>query len=142
MLWRRPRPIGVAAAIAALSLSLTIPMTIWVMPSLDRLWLSREVAALIARDPPPPGVPLVTMGYTEPSLVFLLGGKLRMSMLGNAMDELASGGEALVTGREDAQFLQGLEARGLIARPIGDARGTDYSNGQRMVLTLYRVERK
>lgn len=142
LLWRRLRPIAAAATMAALSLSLTIPMAIWVMPGLDRLWLSRGVAALIAREPPPAGAPLVTMGYTEPSLVFLLGGKLRVSVVGSAVDELAGGGEALVSGRENAQFLQGLEARGLAARPIGEVRGTDYSNGQRMVLMLYRVEPK
>src|SRR5579863_297814 len=140
MLWRGPGPIAAAATIAALSLSLIIPMTFWVVPGLDRLWLSREVAALIARDPPPAGAPLVTVGYTEPSLVFLLGGKLRVSVVGSAVDDLAGGGEALVSGRENALFLQGLEARGLTARMIGDVRGTDYSNGQRMVLTLYRVE--
>ena len=55
---------------------------------------------------------------------------------------LAEGGEALVSGREDAQFKQGLAARGLGAREIDSIHGTDYSNGQRMVLTLYRIEPK
>jgi hypothetical protein len=55
---------------------------------------------------------------------------------------LEGGGEALVTGREDAQFRQGLAARGLAAQPLDSIRGTDYSNGQRMVMTLYRVEPK
>jgi 4-amino-4-deoxy-L-arabinose transferase-like glycosyltransferase len=142
LLWHRPGPIGAAATIAALSLALTVPAATWILPDLDRLWLSRGVATLIAHDPPAPGTPLVTLGYTEPSLVFLLGGKLRVSMVGSAVTELAGGGDALVTGREDAQFLQGLAARGLEARPIGSVRGTDYSNGQRMVLTLYRVEPK
>jgi len=142
LLWRRPTPVASAATIAALSLTLTISVGIWVLPSLDRLWLSRGAALLIAGDPPPPGTPLVTLGYAEPSLVFLLGGKLRMTMVTNAVTELAGGGEALVGGREDAQFLQGLTAHGLEATPIGSIRGTDYSNGQRMVLTLYRVRPK
>jgi len=142
LLWRRPAPVASAATIAALSLTLTISVGIWVLPSLDRLWLSRGAALLIAGDPPPPGTPLVTLGYAEPSLVFLLGGKLRMTMVTNAVTELAGGGEALVGGREDAQFLQGLTAHGLEATPIGSIRGTDYSNGQRMVLTLYRVRPK
>ncbi len=139
LLWRRSSSVASPATVAALSLTLTISVGIWVLPSLDRLWLSRDAAIMIARDPPPAGTPLVTLGYSEPSLVFLLGGKLRTSMVSNAVTELAGGGEALVSGREDAQFLQGLAARGLEATPIGSIRGTDYSNGQRMVLTLYRV---
>jgi 4-amino-4-deoxy-L-arabinose transferase-like glycosyltransferase len=142
LLWRRPGPAASAATIAALSLTLTISVGIWILPSLDRLWLSRDAALLIARDPPPPGTPLVTLGYAEPSLVFLLGGKLRITIVTNAVAELASGGRALVSGREDAQFLQGLAARGLEATPLGNIHGTNYSNGQRMVLTLYRVRPK
>ena len=139
LLWRRPGSTGSTATLAALSLTLSVAMGIWVLPSLDRLWLSRGAANLVAGDPPPAGTPLLTLGYTEPSLVFLLGGKLRVTMVTNAVRELAGGGEALVSGREDAQFLQGLAARGLAATPIGSVRGTDYSNGQRLVLTLYRI---
>jgi 4-amino-4-deoxy-L-arabinose transferase-like glycosyltransferase len=139
VLWRRPGLTGSTATLAILSFTLIISVGIWVLPNLDRLWLSRDAASLIARDPPPAGTPLVTLGYTEPSLVFLLGGKLRLTMVSNAVAALAGGGEALVSGREDAQFLQGLAARGLAATTLGSVRGTDYSNGQRMVLTLYRV---
>ena len=142
LLWRRPGPAATTAMLAALSLALTVPTAIWVLPGLDRLWLSRDVAALIAHDPPPAGTPLVTLGYSEPSLVFLLAGKLHVSMVSSAVTELAGGGEALVSGREDAQFLQGLAARGLEAMPVGSVRGIDYSNGQRIVLTLYRVDPK
>jgi len=128
--------------IAALSLALTIPATVWVMPSLDHLWLSRDAAAMITRNPPVAGTRLVVLGYNEPSLVFLLGGRLRINVMPDAATELAGGGEALVSGREDAQFQQGLAARGLAAQPLDRIRGTDYSNGLRMVLTLYRVGRK
>lgn len=140
LLWRRPGPTGSTTMLAMLSLTLTMAMGIWILPSLDRLWLSRGAADLITREPPPASAPLVTLGYTEPSLVFLLGGKLRVTMVANAAVDLAGGGEALVSGREDAQFLQGLAARGMKATALGSVRGTDYSNGQRMVLTLYRVE--
>ena len=142
LLWRRPGPVGSVGTLVALSLTLSIAMGIWVLPSLDRLWLSRGVAHLIAGDPPPASTPLVTLGYSEPSLVFLLGGKLRVTMVTSAATALTGGGEALVSGREDAQFLQGLAARGMKATAVGSVRGTDYSNGQRMVLTLYRVEPK
>jgi 4-amino-4-deoxy-L-arabinose transferase-like glycosyltransferase len=142
LLWGRPRGVALIATMTALSLSLIVPAAIWVVPGLERLWLSRDAAAMIERHPPTAGMPLVVLGYNEPSLVFLLRGQLEVSTMPGAAIALEGGGEALVTGREDAQFRQGLAARGLAAQPLDSIRGTDYSNGQRMVMTLYRVEPK
>ena len=139
LMWRRPGAAGTTAIMAAMALALTIPATLWVIPGLDRLWLSREAAAAVDRYGLPGGAPLVALGYDEPSLVFLLGGRVEPAMMPAAAAALSGGGEALVTGREDAQFQQGLRARGLVAQTLATIRGTDYSNGQRMVLTLYRV---
>jgi len=81
----------------------------------------------------------VSVGYSEPSLVFLLGTDLRLATPRGAAEALAGGGEALVSNREDAMFRQALGARGLVLQPVGSVPGLDYSNGQRMVLTLYDV---
>jgi hypothetical protein len=110
-----------------------------VLPALDRLWLSRGAAELVAQYPPAAGAPLVAIGYGEPSLVFLLGGHVRIAMPGDAADILAGSGAALVSDREDAMFRQSLSARALSAHPLGSVAGLDYSNGQRLVLTLYNV---
>ena len=73
------------------------------------------------------------------SLVFLLGTRVRLATPRGAAEALANGGQALVSNREDPMFRQALSARGLIAQPVGSVPGFDYSNGQRMVLTLYQV---
>jgi 4-amino-4-deoxy-L-arabinose transferase-like glycosyltransferase len=125
--------------IAALSLAFVMPAALGVLPGLDRLWLSRAAAGLVARHAPAAGVPLVAVGYSEPSLVFLLGTSLRLTTPSAAAEALGGGGEALVSSREDAMFRQALSARGLLAQPLGSVPGLDYSNGQRMVLTLYDV---
>jgi 4-amino-4-deoxy-L-arabinose transferase-like glycosyltransferase len=138
LLYWRPGPLGAAGMLAALALALVVPAACWVVPGLDRMWLSRDAAALIARYPPPPGTKLIVVGYNEPSLVFLLDGDLQMATPG-AMAALAGGGEALVNGRQAAIFQQGLAMRGLTARPVDSVHGTDYSNGQRIVLTLYEI---
>ena len=57
----------------------------------------------------------------------------------SAAEALGGGGEALVSSRDQAMFLQALAARGLVAQPLGSVTGIDYSNGQHMVLTLYDV---
>jgi hypothetical protein len=100
------------------------------------LWLSRAAAALIARHPPPPGTTLAIIGYNEPSLVFLLGNDLKTQ---TADVPVPTGGDALVGDRETAVFEQTLAAHDLAARPIDSVAGVDYSNGDRMVLTLYQI---
>ena len=121
---------------AFLSLAFIVPAGLAVLPALERLWLSRSAAAIVAQHR---RAPLVAVGYSEPSLVFLLGADLRFASPGAAAEALSGGGEALVSGREDPMFRQALAARGLTAQPLGSVRGLDYSNGQRMVLTLYDV---
>jgi 4-amino-4-deoxy-L-arabinose transferase-like glycosyltransferase len=139
LLWYRPGPGITTGLIAALSLAFVMPAALGVLPGLDRLWLSRAAAGLVARRPPSAGTPLVAVGYSEPSLVFLLGTDLRLATPQAAAETLAGGGEALVSSREDAMFRQALSARGLLAQPVGSVPGLDYSNGQRMVVTLYDV---
>jgi hypothetical protein len=139
VLWYRPGPGITTGLIAALSLAFAVPAAQGVLPGLDGLWLSRAAAGLVARHPPAAGARLVAVGYSEPSLVFLLGSDLRLVSPRGAAETLAGGGEALVSNREDAMFRQALGARGLLVQPVGSVPGLDYSNGQRMVLTLYDV---
>jgi 4-amino-4-deoxy-L-arabinose transferase-like glycosyltransferase len=124
-----------------MALAMAVPAAQWVVPGLDQLWLSRAAAAMLAHHPPADGKAPVVIGYSEPSLVFLLGNRLQISTAG-AASSVAEGGEALVNARQAATFEQALAVRGLAARPIDSVRGTDYSNGHRLELTLYRIERK
>jgi 4-amino-4-deoxy-L-arabinose transferase-like glycosyltransferase len=128
------------AGLTALALAFSITLTAGVLPGLDRLWLSRSAAALVAAHAPRAGRPLVAVGYNEPSLVFMLGTDLRLESPRGAADLLAHGGEVLVNDREQAALQQALGARGLTARALGQVEGTDYSNGRRMVVTLLDVE--
>jgi hypothetical protein len=136
LLRRHPTPTTTAALLAALSLAFVVPAAGFVVPSLDGLWLSRAAAALVAGHPPTAGASLTVIGYNEPSLVFLLNGGFRSGM---ADAPAAAGDEALVGDRQAQAFAQNLASRGLAAQPIDSARGIDYSNGQKMTLTLYRI---
>jgi 4-amino-4-deoxy-L-arabinose transferase-like glycosyltransferase len=141
LFYRWPRPPFVAAAIVALSAAFVVPAGTAVLPDLDRLWLSRNAAELIAKQVPAAGMPLVAVGYGEPSLAFLLGGHVRFAVPEAAPEIVAGGGAALVSSRDDAMFKQSLSAHGLSAHQLGSVVGFDYSNGQRMELTLYNVGR-
>jgi 4-amino-4-deoxy-L-arabinose transferase-like glycosyltransferase len=128
------------AAISALALVFAVTLTAGVLPGLDRIWLSRSAASLVAAHAPRAGQPLVAVGYNEPSLVFLLGTDLHLESARGAADLLEHGGEVLVNDREQAALRQALVARGLTARALGEVEGTDYSNGRRMIVTLLEVE--
>ena len=141
LLMLRPGPGGTAALLAALSLCVALPMAAEVLPGLDQLWLSRAAAGVVAQHPAETRAPLVAVGYSEPSLVFLLGTELRLSTPSGAAERLRDGGTALVSDRDDGEFRRDLSARGLAARPLGSVAGLDYSNGRRLVLTLYAVAR-
>jgi len=129
--WRRPLALPLLSVVLAGAGAA-------VLPGLDRLWLSRSAAALVAAHPAP-GLP-VAVGYGEPSLVFLLGTGLRLAGPEAAAAGLEPGGEALVAGADDAAFRQALAARGLAPQPLGSVSGLDYSNGKAMTLTLYGVK--
>ncbi|MGH7098449.1 MAG: ArnT family glycosyltransferase [Stellaceae bacterium] len=138
LLRRRPRPATTAVLLAALTAAFALPAAA-ILPGLDRLWLSRAAAALVSRHPPTAGAPLVAIGDSEPSLVFLLGTKTRLASVPAAAVLLAKGGAALVEGRQTALFRRTLAARGLVLHAEGRVSGLDYATGRALVLTLYAV---
>jgi 4-amino-4-deoxy-L-arabinose transferase-like glycosyltransferase len=141
LLFRDWRPIQAAGLVAALAACFTLPAALEVVPRLDSLWLSRSAAALLARHPPRPGEAVLSVGYSEPSLVFLLGTATRLVTAAPGDGQLAGAGLALVSDRYDAEFQQSLAAHGLSARAIDRVSGLDYSaGGGKVVLALYHLE--
>jgi 4-amino-4-deoxy-L-arabinose transferase-like glycosyltransferase len=136
--WRGMAP-GLAARTTLLAL-IVLPLAFSaVAPGLDGLWLSRSAAAAVARYHPPRDAPIAAVGYSEPSLVFLLGTRTRLVSAEGAAEAMteARGAAALVSDREDEAFRRALAARGWTARVEDRVAGLDYSTGRRMVLTLY-----
>ena len=141
LLVRDWRPMQNAALVATLAAVLVMPAALTIVPSLDLLWLSRAAAAVVARYPPPLGRAVLSVGYSEPSLVFLLGTTTRLVTAEFSSDQLAGAGLALVNERDDAQFRQSLADHRMIARSLEQVAGVDYSaGGMPVVLTLYRLE--
>jgi 4-amino-4-deoxy-L-arabinose transferase-like glycosyltransferase len=136
--WRGTAP-GLVPRLVLLAVLVAAPAFALVAPRLDGLWLSRAAAAIVERYHPPRDAPVVAVGFSEPSLVFLLGTGTRFLSAEQAADYVASarGAAALVSDRDDAAFQDALRARGWTARAIGSVAGLDYSNGRAMVLTLY-----
>jgi 4-amino-4-deoxy-L-arabinose transferase-like glycosyltransferase len=141
LLVRDWRPLATAGFVAVLAAAFVIPAGLGVAPGLDHLWLSRAAAAAIARHSPPTGTAVLSVGYSEPSLVFLLGTATRLVSPTLSADQLAGAGLALVNEHDDGEFRQSLARQGLGARALEQVTGLDYSaGGPKVVLTLYRLE--
>jgi 4-amino-4-deoxy-L-arabinose transferase-like glycosyltransferase len=141
LLRRDVQPTRGALLNAALAASFAVPAALAIVPGLDALWVSRSAAAVLARHPPTPGEAVLSVGYSEPSLVFLLGTATRLVTAQPGGDQLAGAGLALVNARDDPAFLLSLARRGLTAHAIDRVEGIDYSaGGEKLVLTLYRLE--
>jgi 4-amino-4-deoxy-L-arabinose transferase-like glycosyltransferase len=141
LFFRDPQPMRAAGLVAAISALFVVPAALAVAPELDYLWPSRSAAAALARHPPGPGEAVLSVGYSEPSLVFLLGTATRLVTADPGGGQLAGAGMALVNDRYDAEFLRSLAHSGLTARALDRVEGLDYSaGGGKLVLTLYHLE--
>jgi 4-amino-4-deoxy-L-arabinose transferase-like glycosyltransferase len=141
LLVREWRPLPAAGFLAVLAAAFVVPAVLKVVPGLNHLWLSRAAAAAIARHPPPPGAAVLSVGYSEPSLVFLLGTATRLVTATVSANQLADAGLALVNDRDDSDFRQSLARHAMTAEVLEQVRGLDYSaGGIKIVLTLYQLE--
>ena len=137
LLRRRP---GVAAAIAAAFGVLAHSILVGgLAPTLDKLWLSKRIAADVAAASPngfEKGPPAVA-GYEEPSLIFALGAPTELGDAGDAADAINEGRLAIVSGKEDPAFRAAIAGGEVSAKVAATESGLDYSTGHPQVLRLY-----
>ena len=113
-----------------------------VLPAIDGVWISRQAARTVAAVRPCADSVVASAGYSEPSLVFLLGTGTRLTHGTGAAAHLTANpacGLALVTGREEAEFRAGLN--GMEPLQLGRFTGFNYNTGKRLTLTLYGAPR-
>ena len=136
----RRMPLAAAACSALAVLVLYPTITVGAAPRLDELWVSPRAAAMIARNAHPGDPPPVLAGYTEPSLVFLLGTDTRLTD-GTGAAEVGAyqGGLALIADKERPAFLAHLAEIEADAVAVDQLSGFNYSRGRKVHLTLYRV---
>ncbi|HTW27344.1 MAG TPA: glycosyltransferase family 39 protein [Acetobacteraceae bacterium] len=99
------------------------------------LWLSPRIAAAL---PPHPGG-FATVGYNEPSLMFLAGTNTRWLSDGAAAARFLADGENRVVGvdaRARAAFAAEAQRLHLQTRQTATIRGLDYSNGHRIDMAI------
>ncbi len=110
-----------------------------VLPHLDRLWLSRQVAEAL-----PFGTPVAAAGFHEPSLVFLMGTDSKLTDGGGAARFLLTNpnGVAVVEAASQPEFDTAMQAAGYRAHLVAEIAGFNYSRGRPADLKLWDLGEK
>jgi 4-amino-4-deoxy-L-arabinose transferase-like glycosyltransferase len=113
-----------------------------ILPQIDQLWLSRQIAAQFHAEKACADSVLASVTYHEPSLVFLAGTETFMTNALGAADHLLNNPQCAVAAvpDEDAEpFLAVLKEKG--AAPVSGKAlfGINYSNGPEYIIRLYRL---
>ena len=141
----RHRSARALVAAGVLGVAAHIALTAGLIPRLEPLFLSRDLAETLdaARLSPRSGAPgpVAVTGYAEPSLIFQLGTATELTDGAGAADAVAEGRPAIVEAREEKPFRDALAGLGLTARPVAVVDGLNYSDGDQERLTVYRGER-
>ncbi|QCG94301.1 glycosyltransferase family 39 protein [Azospirillum sp. TSA2s] len=138
-LLRGERRTGLAAGVGAAAL-LYAGTYAAVLPNIDGVWVSRQAARAVAQVRPCPDSVVASAGYSEPSLVFLLGTPTKLVHGPGAAAHLTADracGLALVEDREAPAFLDSLGTATPL--PLAELSGFNYNTGKRLHLTLYRL---
>ncbi|MBL8837738.1 MAG: glycosyltransferase family 39 protein [Alphaproteobacteria bacterium] len=147
LVWRSQRDGDVWRSAWAALISAGVAVAIafaFVVPQLDTLWVSRRVAAALERLGPAEAPP-VSVGFHEPSLVFMLGtGTVLADTAADAARHLGerAGAVAIVEANARPAFEAAAAERGLAVTALDRIEGINYSNGRRVTLALYRAARR
>jgi 4-amino-4-deoxy-L-arabinose transferase-like glycosyltransferase len=113
----------------------------WVLPGVEALWLSRSVDRLVEARVGDKVPVVAASGYHEPSLVFMLGRQTKLigpEAIATAMRSDPSL-LALIGADKEARFRKTLGDDAARLKALGTARGFNYSRGDWVTLTLYRI---
>jgi len=122
------------------------PAAQWVLPGVEALWLSRSAERLVQKSasttrPNKTRPTVAASGYHEPSLVFILGRQTKLitpEEIAKAMRGDASL-LALIGTDKERRFRGALAGDAARLKALGTAHGFNYSKGNWVTLTLYRL---
>lgn len=140
--YEAPFPLGLVILLAGAGYAVSYSQ---VLPGFSKLWVSPRLAAAVADHTPPEcGAParLVSVGYSEPSLVFLAGTNTVLVRPKEAVTVLQADPGctlAAIEARDWPAFEAALE--GAPVEPLTTIEGLNYSKGKTVSMRLVRLAR-
>ena len=138
---RAQRQLAAYATVVLAAISFYVILEI-MLPSLKQLDTSRRLATAIEQHTGGTKVPVVSVGYNEPSYVFLTATNTELVDAGTAARRLGEipGAVATIEGRHKDTFIAAAEAGALILNQFDTVTGYNYSNGDRVTIALYTAK--
>ncbi|KDE19874.1 glycosyl transferase [Acetobacter aceti 1023] len=142
--WYMTRAYLQRAALSALAAAMLLYVGLFtvVVPQLQSIWLAPRLTALVQAHRPCAESRVISVSFSEPSLVFLLGGKVLLTGAENAASEIkahATCTVALVDKRDTPAFMAALGDKAKDAVSLGAVSGLNYSNGHHLFINLYKL---
>ncbi|AFX98991.1 dolichyl-phosphate-mannose-mannosyltransferase family protein [Candidatus Endolissoclinum faulkneri L2] len=114
-----------------------------VIPSLNRLWIAQSLYKLVFKERNCKNRQLVIAGFSEPSIVFVHGTNTKLSNAEGAADLLYNKQStciiAAIEHNQQEEFLAATAARFMQVKSIGEVCGLNYSHGDKVNITVYRL---
>lgn len=111
-----------------------------VVPRLHSIWLAPRLTALVTAHRPCGQMEVSSVSFSEPSLVFLLGGKVHLEGAADAAHRMLANeacAVALVDVKDSEAFLAALGPARSRVQTYGSVTGMNYSNGHHLTISLY-----
>ncbi|TVR97346.1 MAG: glycosyltransferase family 39 protein [Rhodospirillales bacterium] len=141
ILARRQRPLAALAAGVTLGAVALVTIMEGVVVRASDLWVSRSIHAVVADLAPAPRPPVAVSGFSEPSVVFLLGTDTVLGVGAVAAEHLLAEPDALavVEERQESAFRDTLGDQVDALESLASVTGLNYSRGRTVTLTVYRL---
>lgn len=114
----------------------------FVAPSFQRMWISPRIALAFQANKPCPDSRLASAGYQEPSLVFLTATDTKLTGMSGVAEHLLSDpacAVGVVPGRNAKELQDLVAAGGRSISQLSEIGGINYSNGNDLLLRMYRI---
>ncbi|MEE8417006.1 MAG: glycosyltransferase family 39 protein [Desulfobacterales bacterium] len=108
-------------------------------------WISQSVVSLVQKHNQNKNHVLASVGYREPSLVFLMGTETKLTTPAGAVQHLRENPEnglALIGDKYESEFKKAAQQAKVDLVPLETIKGFNYSKGKWMVLRLFGVQER
>lgn len=131
------RRVGVLAILAGGAYGL---ITGVILPRVDQIWISRQVAEVFHEFKPCERSVLAISSYYEPSMVFLAGTQTRLTDVRGAAQSVVENPKCAIVAVETndtVRFMTTLEDTSIGLEVVGSVRGINYSNGENLSFEIF-----